>query len=446
MKTIKLSILIPGAFLSLVFNTSAQLKIGDQPTVQQKSVALDVKGSNGQQGLWLPRVTDTSISGIRSLNPPDGLIIYHTPSAKLFLRSNNAWVTYLQNGMGSVTAGGTTMNGPALTYNTGTTGTDFNISSTGNTATWNLPDASTTARGAVTTAAQTFGGAKTFNNSVTVNNGSTLNNGTTSNNGLTVSGATTSTSNLTLGITSATTPAASTNKYLSVDAVGAVTLNTLNTITVTAGGTLLAGPATTYTTGTAGTDFNITGAASTATWNLPSASTTARGAVTTTAQTFGGLKTFDSGVVVNSGTNITGATSATTKLKLGVTSNTIEDSTTLKFLSVDNVGNVILANPVPGVFGPKKIRTFSLIPAQFPITLGDKDDVIAVFTLPAGTNLQNPATVMMSPEVPMVSNVGVNWAVVTGPTTIKAAIVGNHNANQAFSGTYKFILPCLNIN
>ena len=66
----------------------------------------------------------------------------------------------------SVVGGGVTsvnsLNG-ALTLNTGTSGTDFNVTSSGSTITYNLPSASTTARGAVTTGTQTFGGAKTFN-------------------------------------------------------------------------------------------------------------------------------------------------------------------------------------------------------------------------------------------------------------------------------------------
>jgi hypothetical protein len=358
MKTIKLCILSVAILLTI--DASAQLKIGDQPTIQQKSVALDVKGSNGLQGLWLPRVSDTTFTGIGSMNPPNGLIIFYTPTGKLLVRANNAWVAYLENGIQTVTAGGNTMSGPALTYNTGTTGTDFNISSTGNIATWNIPDASTTARGAVTTTAQTFGGAKTFangatvNNGATINNGSTLNNGTTANGGLTVSGATTNTSNLTLGVTSATTPGAATDRYLSVNAAGNVTLNNISNVSsVTAGGSTLTG-ALTYNSGTAGTDFNISSAGNVVTWNLPDASTTARGAVTTSAQTFAGLKTFNNGAtinggaILNGGTNanggltVSGATTNTSNLTLGVTSATTPAAATDRYLSVNAAGNVTL--------------------------------------------------------------------------------------------------------
>ena len=54
------------------------------------------------------------------------------------------------------------MTGTAQTINSGSTGTDLNIASVGNVTTINIPDASTTARGLVTTGTQTFGGAKTF--------------------------------------------------------------------------------------------------------------------------------------------------------------------------------------------------------------------------------------------------------------------------------------------
>ena len=48
------------------------------------------------------------------------------------------------------------------TFGTGTSGTDFNISSSGSTHTFNIPSASNLARGLVSIIAQTFAGVKTF--------------------------------------------------------------------------------------------------------------------------------------------------------------------------------------------------------------------------------------------------------------------------------------------
>ena len=68
------------------------------------------------------------------------------------------------------TTGLTALNGltaQVQNFATGTSGTDFNISSTSATHTFNLPDASASNRGAVTTGTQTFAGIKTFNSTIT---------------------------------------------------------------------------------------------------------------------------------------------------------------------------------------------------------------------------------------------------------------------------------------
>ena len=73
-----------------------------------------------------------------------------------------SWGCSADSGLTSAVTSLNSLNG-GLTLAAGTTGTDFNVSTAGSTITYNLPDASTTARGAVTTGTQTFGGAKTFN-------------------------------------------------------------------------------------------------------------------------------------------------------------------------------------------------------------------------------------------------------------------------------------------
>ena len=74
------------------------------------------------------------------------------------------------------TAGLTALNGlqaQVQNFATGTTGTDFDIVSSGSTHTFNLPSASATARGVVTTGSQTFAGVKTFslNPKIPINGG-----------------------------------------------------------------------------------------------------------------------------------------------------------------------------------------------------------------------------------------------------------------------------------
>jgi hypothetical protein len=70
-------------------------------------------------------------------------------------------VTSVSNGTAPVTTL-ITLTGATQSFATGTTGTNFNISSVGTTHTFNIPDASAANRGLITTGTQTIAGAKTF--------------------------------------------------------------------------------------------------------------------------------------------------------------------------------------------------------------------------------------------------------------------------------------------
>jgi hypothetical protein len=260
---------------------------------------------------------------------------------------------------------------------TGTSGTDFNISSSGSTHTFNLPDASAMARGAVTIGAQTFAGDKTFSGtlsttSLTAISGltagavtypiahgssgqvlSTTGSGTltwttpSSGGVTTISGGTTglTPNTATSGVVTLAGTLVAANggtgqsTYATGDILYASATNTLSKLTIGSAGQVLTvssgipswGSNGLYslngitsgthslTTGLTGTDFNISSSGSTHTFNIPDAgaTSTTRGLVSINAQTFYGAKTFNSDLIANGYTIGKGNGNVSSNLAIG---------------------------------------------------------------------------------------------------------------------------------
>ena len=101
--------------------------------------------------------TTTQLSeGELALNVYDGKLFFKK------VQGGVATIVTLQEGGASGITSLNSQTGATQTFAVGTSGSDVAFSSSSDTHTLNLPSASTTARGAVTTAAQTFGGTKTF--------------------------------------------------------------------------------------------------------------------------------------------------------------------------------------------------------------------------------------------------------------------------------------------
>ena len=91
------------------------------------------------------------------------LAITGTPDGTKFLRDDGTWAA-ASGGSGLTSLNGLT--GSTQTFAVGTSGTDFAISSSGTAHTFNIPDASASARGLVTTGAQTWAGNKSFTGAI----------------------------------------------------------------------------------------------------------------------------------------------------------------------------------------------------------------------------------------------------------------------------------------
>jgi len=140
-----------------------QLKLGDNPSAQQKSALLELESKS--QGLLLPRISDTT-SGVIT-TAPDGMIIYLTLNNSLCIRSNGHWRPLLPQGYAITNMNGQTIAVQSLATTNAAGALGF--TSAAGTHTLNIPDATATNSGFVNTNVQTMAGAKTFTNTLTAN-------------------------------------------------------------------------------------------------------------------------------------------------------------------------------------------------------------------------------------------------------------------------------------
>ncbi len=168
MKNIYIVVLLATQCVFIQRSSAQNIAINEVGNLPDTSAMLDI--SSVTKGLLTPRMTTTQQNAIPV--PAKGLLIFNLTDNEFKVNTGTSiapiW-TGLATGTGTIKSlNGLTQN--IQTFATGTTGSDFNIASSGTIHTFNIPDASAANRGLVTNGLQTFGGNKIFNGTITAGN------------------------------------------------------------------------------------------------------------------------------------------------------------------------------------------------------------------------------------------------------------------------------------
>ncbi|MBI2450822.1 MAG: tail fiber domain-containing protein [Parcubacteria group bacterium] len=158
----------------IAFGNGVYVAVADSGTNRAMSSSASSAGS---------AITSNGGVTIASINPGTTTNLLYNQSGTLYWNGNQ--LSGLSSGITSVNG----LTSATQTFAVGTAGANFGITSSGNTHTFNLPDASATARGLVSTSTQTFAGDKTFSGALTLAT-TTATGLTLSQNGLTLASST----------------------------------------------------------------------------------------------------------------------------------------------------------------------------------------------------------------------------------------------------------------
>jgi hypothetical protein len=168
---------IPGGNFNLEFYFNASSGGGSPQFYAElykydgSSLTLIASGSTNPEGITNGTTVDQYFTSIGV--PTTALALTDRLAIRIYVITSGRNVTLhtednnLCQVITTISTGLTALNGltaQVQTFATGTSGSDFGISSVTNTHTFNIPDASATARGLITTGAQTLAGIKSFGN------------------------------------------------------------------------------------------------------------------------------------------------------------------------------------------------------------------------------------------------------------------------------------------